>query len=535
MTLKRLYIQNIVLIDQAVIPFERGFNVLSGETGSGKSALISGLHFIAGERADTQMIRRGAEKGSVEAHFEIEQLAHLHILLDEAGIEHEEGTELILKRELLSSGKSRAFVNNQGVQLALLKQLGEHLIEMVGQHANQRLLNLDQHRILLDLYAGLEEDVAAFAKQFAEENELRKQLETLLGSEAHRLRELEVCRMELEELDQAALKEGEDEELFQEYTLLVNAEERTAKTHEIHTALNQERGGILGVLKKQRSSFEQLAKMDAALEESRATFEAVLVELQEVGWTLDRYIGQIEHNPERLTSVDERLGLINKLKRKYGNTFVEIEAYRKKRKAQLIELEGADDQIEVLRAALQKKELMNQIAAVALTQARQKAALPFAAAVMQELASLNMAKAEFHIEITPQKRTRTGDDRIEFYLAPNVGERRMPVREAASGGELSRLMLALQTLLAGKTQIPTLVFDEIDANIGGATATIIGAKMSHISKNHQILCVTHFPQVAKEAHHHLQISKREIDGRTVTQVIVLNPTLRAQELARMQG
>jgi DNA repair protein RecN (Recombination protein N) len=198
-------------------------------------------------------------------------------------------------------------------------------------------------------------------------------------------------------------------------------------------------------------------------------------------------------------------------------------------------LEGADEWIEKLREEVAKQEKINNATCAALTEARTRAALPFAKAVMNELAQLNMAKAEFSLEIVPQKRSRTGDDRVEFYLAPNVGERRMPVREAASGGELSRLMLALQTLLAGKTEIPTLVFDEIDANIGGATATVIGHKMCSIASKHQILCVTHFPQVAKEAQHHLRIAKQEIEGRTVTQVTCLDAGTRTAELARMQG
>lgn len=527
--LKRLQIQNIILIENGIIPFEEGFNVLSGETGSGKSAILHALNLIAGERSDASILRKGADKGRVEAAFDLPLMPILQNLFEEAGIEHDPEEELLIAREIGSTGKSRAYINNQMVQLSLLKQVGALILEMIGQHANQTLLNIENHRRIVDLFGGITGDAAHFAESYAREMEKRKIYEEWLAQEELRQKNREQLAEDLEELDAAQLKEGEEEQLFQEYTLLANAEELAHKTQEIRKALD------LGHLTRHRNTFEQLTRIDQTLAGSAAAYDSALFELQEVAYVLDRYLGKIDPNPLRLQDINLRLTLLNRLKKKYGPSLEDIIRYRQNAQERLKKLDGSADEIEKLQEEIVVLSKQNDQRAAALTKSRSAFAQDLAVAVMKELAQLNMSKAVVSIDITPQKRSRSGDDRVEFFIAPNVGEHRIPLKESASGGELSRVLLALQTLLAGKAHIPTVVFDEIDANIGGATAAIIGEKLRQIGKLHQVICVTHFPQVARCANHHLRISKQEKDGRTLTEVDLLDSETRLQELARMQG
>jgi DNA repair protein RecN (Recombination protein N) len=532
--LKELRLTNIVLVESAVLVFASGFNILSGESGSGKSAIMNALNLIAGDRSDTSIIRRGSEKGTVEAVFDIDAIPLLHQFLNESGIEHEPSSELFIKRELSASGKSRAFINNQLAQLSLLKQVSAFLFDIVGQHANQKLLSLDYHRQALDAYGDLQEDCTAFAVCWDKEMHVRTSLEKLIHSEAQRMRDIEICRMEIEELLQANLKDDE-EELFAEYTQLSNADELAQKTGEISRALDGEKGSVLALLSRQKNPFEQLALLAPSLSEIAAAFENALLELQEVAHSLRTFESRIEHNPARAAELNERLELIAKLKRKYGATVPEMQNYLIQSQQKLTYLENADVEIEELQQQLKELNDKSNFLAQKLSEKRRQAARDFQCTIVNHLQALNMPKVEFIVDISQQKRSRNGDDKIEFFLVPNVGENQVSLRDCASGGELSRVMLAMQAMLAGKEQIPCLIFDEIDANIGGETATAVGEKLSKIGSQHQVLCITHFPQVAKFAEHHLKIFKQEVDGRTVTNIDILNKTARHQEIARMQG
>lgn len=533
--LKQLNIRNIILVESADIPFEEGFNVLSGETGAGKSAIMNALGLVAGDRTDITALRKDAEKGSVEAIFEIEKIPNLKKLLEERGIEHCSDEELIIRREILSSGRSRAFVNNQAVQLHFLKEISAFLFDIVGQHANQQLLSLDSQRKILDTFGDLHEDVNAFTHSWEQENSLRKDLDNLINNEAQRLRDIDKCQYELEELNNANLKENEDETLFAEFSLLSNSEELTSKLEELSQMLSGERNAVLTQLTRHRTTFEKLVRIDNSLTELFKSYDSACLELHEISHSLTLYQNRIEHNPERAAHVSERLSLIERLKRRYGSSISEIIAYKNTIEEKLKHLESADQQIETLKSDLQKIEKQNDTLCRQLTKKRKAAAEKLERKLTEELRLLNMPKAEFHVIIEQQKRSSSGDDKLEFFLSPNVGEKQIPVKECASGGELSRLMLALQTILAGKTETPTMIFDEIDANIGGSTATIVGEKLREIGKSHQILCITHFPQVAKHGQQHLQVSKKEVNGRTISVITVLNSKLRKQELCRMIG
>lgn len=533
--LREIRIQNIILIETAHIEFVEGFNVISGETGSGKSAIMHAIALIAGERADVSMLRKDADKGTVDAIFDIQGITALENILEQAGIDSDENHELYIRREISSSGKSRAFINNQLVQLNLLRTVITPLLNIVGQHANQDLLSIDHHREILDLFGGLREEVVEFYLNWDKENILQEELNALINNEAQRLREIEVCQAELEELDEAQLKEGEDEELFAEYTLLVHAEEIGRKVEEVLQTLNGERTAVLPHLYRQKQTFDSLVEIDSSLTELSNSFQNALIELKEISSSLNIYQSRLEQNPEKLEEVNQRLTLISKLKKKYGSSLEEIEAFAQAKRARLSELLNADNRIEELQEQLHEIQKKNHQLAANLTLSRKQMAQKLAQALKDELASLNMPRVDFQIDVLPQKRNRWGDDRVEFFLLPNVGEHRIPIKDCASGGELSRVMLSLQTVLSGKQKIPTLIFDEIDANIGGETARIVGEKLRAIGQDHQVLCITHFPQVAKFADHHLQISKKIVDDRTVTLVNIVTGTERENEIARMMG
>ena len=533
--LKQLLIKNIILIESATISFEKGLNVLSGETGSGKSAIMKALSLALGGKADTKSIRRNSEKGIVEVFFDIDREPYIQHLLDEAGIDHEKGEELIIRREITLNGKSRCFINNQAAQIKLLAQIGSLLARIVGQHANQWLLSVDKHREIIDIFGELEKEIREFSQNFNEETRVLGQLEELIDNESKRLRAIDVCRQEVDELEEANLKDGEDEELFAEYSLLINAESRASKASEITDALSGERSSLIGMLNRQNTNLSELCCIDDSLNDTNISFKNAIIEIQEVIYTLNAYRSHIEYNPERVVQLNDRLALITKLKKKYGASLTEIESYKKTTMEKLTALENQDLLVETLKIELATLQEQNNNLANKLSSKRKAKAKKFEKAIMLQLQALNMPKVVFEVEFTAQKRNFKGDDLIEFYLIPNVGEHKIPIKASASGGELSRILLAIQALLADKERVPTLIFDEIDANIGGETAFIVGTKLKEIGNNAQVLCITHFPQVARQADHHFQISKKEDNGRTFTHVIALEPEERLDEIARMLG
>lgn len=532
--LKQLHIQNIILVESATLSFNSGLNILTGETGSGKSAIMHGLNLVMGERADTGLIRKDCEKGIVEAVFETDHPLLLQ-LLQEGGIEHESGQELIIKRELASGGKGRAFINNQLVHLSLLRKIGLQLVQIVGQHANQSLLSLEYHRDVIDLYGNLQSHLLHFQQSYQCEKKLREELEQLLIQESQRARAIDICQSELDELEEAQMKEGEDEELFAEYTLLSHGEELSSKINEINQTLSGEKHATLASLNRQKQTLDSLMSLDPSLKETAETFHNAYLELQEISYTLINYQNRLHFDPHRLATIDARLALLTRLKRKYGGTMKEVLEYQKATKEKLKHLDNLEHEIEEIKKQLQAAVTKTEASARALTHQREQYSLQFAKGLTQHLQALNMPKAEFYIEVTPQKRTSAGDDKIEFFLRPNIGEHQIPLKDGASGGEISRVLLGIQALLAGKEKTATLIFDEVDANIGGETASIVADKLCKIAQSHQVICITHFPQVATRADHHLQISKQERGGRTLTVVQELNSATRISELARMAG
>lgn len=533
--LKELRIHNLILVEFAEISFESGLNVLTGETGSGKSAILGALCLILGDRADTSMIRQGAAKSIVEAAFEPTFTDAIRRILEEGGIDYEEGTPLIIRREILATGKSRAFINNQMAQLGLLKQLGLHLSEVVSQHANRKLMSTDSHREIVDTFGDLDPLRTTFAKGWELEKTLKAERDKLIKNEAERIREISVCRRELNEIAEARLKECEEEEIFSEYQILSNAEELTHKTTRILETLNEESHGTLQQLRSLLSQVEGLVSIDPSLKEIASIVKSAAVELNEASYSLEHYLSKIDNQPDRAEWINDRLSLITQMKKKYGPTIEDVLQYERATVDRLEALENADNRIDEIQTRLVELEKQNTELAKTLTERRLTAADTLSSAIVSELRSLNMPKVDFSIVVTPRERGLDGEDKIEFYLVPNIGEKAVSVTNCASGGELSRLLLTIHTLLSEKNRVPLLVFDEVDANIGGETASKVGQKLRGIAKHKQVLCITHFPQVAAYADHHLRISKGEFEGRTISRVEKLHGSERESELQRMVG
>lgn len=533
--LRQLRIANIILIESLTITFEKGLNIISGETGAGKSSLMQAVGLALGDRADSSIIRKGAEKASVEVAFEIGNHKALLTLLEESEIDYDPGEWLIIRRELTSSGKNRSYINNQLTQLTLIEKVALYLVDLVGQHSHQKLLSLDFQLESLDLYANLQLEAEEVRKGWINEQALKKGLQEAQASESSRIREIASSEIELQELMEASLKPGEEEELFTEYSILSHAEEISAKASEISGTLCSGRTPILPLLSKQKLNLERLVQMDPSLDELLEAFNGAFLELEEINYSLERRLEKVNYNPNRISTINERLTLINKLKRKYGNSIEEIEEYRSRLEIRLKQLSDKDGDVEQLREELQKLEKTNQQLSENLSQKRTSAAISLGEQITAEIASLNMPRAIFTVQCNKQARGPNGIDRIEYLFSPNLGEPTISLKDCASGGELSRILLALKTILAGKGLVPTLIFDEVDANIGGETAAIVGDKLSQISKRHQTLCITHLPQVACLADHHLQILKLEKEGRTLTTVLALDKATRLQEISRMLG
>ncbi|KAF3362948.1 DNA repair protein RecN [Chlamydiales bacterium STE3] len=531
--IKFLKIHSLILIESMEISFAEGFNVLSGETGSGKSAIMEGLKTLFGNRGDASLVRHGCEKATVEAILDIHSRPDIQKLLQESGIDLD-GEELVLKREISINGKNRTFINHQPVQVSLLKRLGSFLFNLVGQHANQMLFSVEEHRQLVDDFAGCSQEVSQFAESWKEEQELRNALQEWQQNEAKRLREVEICKMEISEFEEADLKEGEEEELFHEYSLLSSSEERMQKASEIYQCLTSEKMGLIH-LKKQKYNLEQLSKLDEKTSECLKGFSQGICELEEVAHQLRSYLSRQESNPTRLQWVSDRLNTLNKIQKKYGPTLPEVLNYFKLKQQQLESLESSDTHFDALTERLDCLKKHNAVLLERISHQRHQAAALLQEKVTQEIKQLNMLKAEFFISLEKQEINSSGQERIEFFIQPNPGEKAFSIREGASGGELARILLALKTVLAGKEARSILIFDEIDANIGGATASLIGEKLKNLGKVHQVICITHFPQVALFADHHLRIYKKEQDERTVAFVEVLNSISLKDEIARMQG
>lgn len=527
--LKELILSNIILIENTHIHFQEGFTVLSGETGSGKSAILEGIQLALGGKTDTNLIRHGEEKLSAVAIFDISKLPSCKSFLEKKGVDVGD-SELLIKREISLSGKSRAFINHQPVQLHLLKELKDQLIEIVDGRANYRLFDIDQHLQFLDAFGALFALRATYKQAWQNQRALFKALSDLQASLPKAQSEIKQCMKIIEEIELAAPKEGEEEELFKEYHLLASGQERLSAISALEGSLGPEKGA-LAFMHRAKGIFASLCEKDSSLVNELSLFPQIALELEELLYSLRKYASHIDIDPVRLESLNARLSLLANLKKKYGEPTVCL----KEHFLRLNTLQNIESEIQILKEKTEAAEKTALRLANELSSKRKAVSTYLENGMTKQLEELKMQGAKFHVVITPSLLTESGSEKIEFYLDSNIGERKISLREGASGGELARVLLALHVLLAGKEGIGTLIFDEIDANIGGATAAAIGSKLKILGKSHQVLCITHFPQVAKAADHHLGIAKTTQEGRTFCKIASLAEQDRQGELLRMAG
>lgn len=531
--LQRFSIKNIVLVENCHIEFQPGLNVLTGETGSGKSVILASLSLLMGDRLDSSLLRQGVESGTISATFTVSRDSPIISILEHAGIKHALEEELIIRREVFSNGKSRSYINDQSVQLHSIKAISCHLIEACGQHAHMRLLEKEMPLEVLDKWQGI--DCSAFQSALSEERKTKSMIERL-ESNTHRFYEIEATKKAIAEIESAALQEGEEEELFTLFSILSDQEKIGSTIEEIIGLLDEQKHSVLSSLKRAHQLCQTVVSIVPALNSLTTSFERASSEIQEVCFQLEKYRSQCDFSPTELQRLQGRLQQIHELKRKYGQGRNEIMRKKKELEAHLGALEQEIFLLEELKKKLPSYKKITDACAIQLTTQRKKAAPLLAKKLTEELRLLNMPQAILEITITSANRSESGDDAVAFMLQPNKGEKQIDIQQGASGGELARIMLALQIVLVDKKTVPTLLFDEIDANIGGQTATLIGEKLKHLSKLKQVICITHFPQLAVQADAHFKIQKHETEDRTVSTIELLeSQSLKMEEITRMLG
>ena len=551
--LTELRIENFAIIQKLELNLEAGLSTFTGETGAGKSIILDAILALMGGRTDSAQIRSGADRAVLEATFRIspQNQTEIHAILQREDL-LDEPDYLMLSREIRREGRNIARVNGRSVNFSLLRELGEYLVDIHGQSEHLSLLNVRNHLGLLDRYADTAKEIGDYRRLFQKIQEVRRELIDLRKQEADAARRVELLRYQVEEIDSARLQVGEEKNLRLERDRLANAESLAEEAQRSLILLEDGDGempSITDLLGQVVQSMTALCRIDPTKGNLLNQVESTLETLTDIGKDLRTYLEETEFNPRRLDAIEERLGLIENLKRKYGGSIESVLAYAHQAKTQLEKIANASETITKLETEQQK--LFSQIltCAQALSGKRKKAAESLAKAVENELRDLRMEGARFMVEILlftergnslvdPQTQTvftDSGIDHVEFLIAPNPGEGYKPLVKIASGGETSRLMLALKNVLAQADTIPTLIFDEIDQGIGGRVGMVVGEKLWQLSRKHQVLCVTHLPQLAVYGDHHFGVRKLVEEGRTLTQVIPLQKEERIEELAQMMG
>ncbi len=535
-----LRIRNLAVIDEVAVTFSPGLNVLTGETGAGKSILIDALLLVLGARSSEELMRSGAEETVVEAAFDPDPAPGVRRVLEAEGIPAEPGEVLVLRRHLSRDGKSKAYANGRLTSAATLRALAESLVDVHGQHTGQPLLDPRRHGELLDAYAGVGEQLLEYRDRFTRWQATRREAEKLRLAERDRAQRLDLLQFQRREIESAGLSPGEEEELAAEQVRLANHERIFAAVEQAYAGLEEADGAALERLAALAAGLREVARIDPRLREVLEALETGTVHLREAARALRDYRGGMEFDPQRLDAVESRLHEIGKLKRKYGATLEEVLAHLDRVREELAALEQSESRLAVIDADLAGLEGELTVRAERLSGLRRRVARTLQEAVLAELAELGMARSALEVRVAPRPASEgrlgpSGIDEVEFLISPNPGEPLKSLHRIASGGELSRIMLALRVILAAADRTPTLVFDEVDAGIGGSMGETVGRKLVAVSRQRQVLCVTHLPQIASHADRHLVVTKRAAKGETRTTVAALEDNDRLQELARMLG
>ena len=530
-----LRIKNLALVEDLQWQLEPGFIGITGETGGGKSIIIGALQLLLGERADKSLIRTGADVCTVEAVFEGEELGRLNSALEEAGVEACAG-DLILKRTLSTSGANRQFINGSPTTLAVLKSLGDELVDLHGPHDHQSLLSPERQLGLLDAFAHAHDALGEYGKHYRKLQSLVAEHASLSTAESAREQELDLLRHQVNEITAAKLDPAEEEEIESRYKLASNSKRLIELASGAVTRLSEADESVLSQLGETQRLLRELEKIDPAVADLSSSHAAAVVELSDVARSLGKYVERLDLDPQQLAALEQRVTLFESLKRKYGGSIADVIAFGDRAADRLAKIEGRDAELDRLNNEIAAARLEVSRAAEALRKLRAKAAPKLSDTVRKNLRDLGFKQSEFEARLTPVAEPRpSGTDALELLFSPNPGEPLKPLRSIASSGEISRLMLAIKSSLAAQDAIPLLVFDEIDANVGGEIANAVGAKMRALASDHQVLCITHLPQVAAAASTHFVVTKEVTGGRTHSALRQVNGKARQEEIARMLG
>ena len=560
--LTTLRIKNLALVADLTLELQPGCNVVTGETGAGKSIIIGALNLVLGERADRTLIRSGSDSCSVEAVFDLSRSRRraeaepaslprrLQSFLEENGLEPCEDNQLVLKRTFTNAGTNRQFVNGSPTTLNVLASIGEWLVDMHGPHDHQSLLHPAKQLNILDAFGGLEAEREAFGDLVRRRAALATEKQALIVDERTYAQQLDLLRHQVKEIEAARLQPDEEEQVTQEFNRASNAAKLLQLSQSALDLLSESESSLLtqaGVIGR---TLQELQRVDAGVASLTELHEQGVTTLRELQAELSRYADKVNVDPARLAQLEERLNLIHSLKRKYGATLGEVIAFGAEARTKLQSLEARDAELARINAAGAKLDAELQKAGRKLSTERKKIIPQLAKAVAKQLGDLGFKQSQFDVAIETVRwgeatdeparedarpTSSSGFDMIEFQFSPNVGEPLKPLRAIASSGEMARVMLALKTVLAAEDQIPVLIFDEVDANVGGETANAVGEKMKQIAAKRQVLCITHLPQVAAPADAHYVVTKQIKDGRTISEITLLERKSRVTELARMLG
>ena len=530
--LSLLHIENIAVIERSDISFDQGFNVLTGETGAGKSIVIDAISAILGERAYRDMIRTGTTKASVRAVFtQVPEFSWFQ----ENGVEYD--PETVIQREIHLDGKNICRVNGSLVSVSILRKLGIQLINIHGQHDSASLFDEENHLSFLDSFADNEAIRADYLTKYEAVSKLRREIDRMTMDESEKLRRMETLRYQIAEIEKAELEAGEDDVLEERRKLLQNAEKLSNGMDEAVECLygGDDSDGAAGLLAQAEYALAKLARFSENFASFHERVNDLKYQVQDIAEEVRDARDELSYSADELERIEERLDTIHKLRRKYGVTCSDILEYLEKARKELDDIEFADDHLERLKKKLRKAEKEAWDAAFLLRENRKKTAASMSERILMELAQLDMPRVQFSCEFRETELTANGADAVAFYMSANAGEALKPMSKVASGGELARIMLAMKNVLAEKDDVATLIFDEVDTGVSGRAAQKVAQKLRAVAEHKQVLCVTHLPQLAALANTHLLIAKSERDGRTFTSVTPLDVEGRKRELARIIG
>lgn len=544
--IKSLYIKDFALIDELEVNFEEGLNILTGQTGAGKSIIIGALNMILGERADTEVIRQGADKAIAEAIIHIGDNAAVKELLKEQAAEYEQ--DLILRREIRDSG-SRAFINDSPVTITVLKQVGDFLVDLHGQHDHQLLLKEENHRGVIDAFGEIEPLLEAYQQSYQEMTSLQKELRNLKKKEQELDEKIELYRFQVKELEDAQLDPNEEEELEAEMNLLDNAEELDQKAAAIVGMGSEEDINVMDLLNTIKLHLEDMAQIEQDFETYLEEVSTARISIREMINFTERYRSGIEFNERRLEELRQRQNELNRLRKKYNRTIPQLIEYLHEIRSELNMAENFDLEIEKLEEKIQQQAKELKEKAVALHDKRISVGEKLSQKIVEELSNLGITTAQFEVQVewmespkgwinvdsTTVECTENGCDEIRLFISTNKGEEPKPLAKIASGGEVSRVMLALKSILAKEQSLPVMIFDEIDTGISGEISEKVGRTMRRLSERCQIIAITHQPQIASQAHKHYKVAKVEEADRTVTRIIPLSTNEHIKEVAGLMS